>query len=333
MRVQRIAPALGIAPDSGIALGPETARAAGIAPVAGTAQVPETELGPGTELVPGIAQGPGTERCRGMRPVPVQETDRETRPAERRGNRRRPAAAPAQAPGALGTSRTARAAAPVRRPTGVPPLAAARIRWAFRSRWAARTRRCRRSRLPGRSRPDPGSRSAAGSRRQARSRVRPALAAGPATGAAGPATQAAGPAPRAAGGPSARTRSPPTDLTWRREPGSRCPVRPRPRCRRRATSRTHPPAARACDGWASRRDRSARPDQWGTGAYLTQTTWLADPFLATRRAVVYYKGQVCQTKPLRLRLAGSGSPLGRDTSPVTSAASRIWSPSTRRTSV
>ncbi len=41
-----------------------------------------------------------------------------------------------------------------------------------------------------------------------------------------------------------------------------------------------------------------------------------------------------QTKPLRLsRLAGSGSPLGSETSPVTSAASRIWSPSTSRTSL
>src|SRR5579862_2836967 len=40
-----------------------------------------------------------------------------------------------------------------------------------------------------------------------------------------------------------------------------------------------------------------------------------------------------QTKPLRLRLAGSGSPRGRETSPVTSAASLIWSPSTSRTSL
>src|SRR5215469_1405867 len=39
-----------------------------------------------------------------------------------------------------------------------------------------------------------------------------------------------------------------------------------------------------------------------------------------------------QTNPLRLRLAGSGSALGSDTSPVTSAASRMRSPSTSLTS-
>jgi hypothetical protein len=222
---------------------------------------------PGIAPAPGIAPGLGTETRQGMRPARPAPTGRETRRSEHRGIRR---------------SRTLF-------PT------AGRTRWAGRTRRDRRIRSAGRSRRRGRRRPEPGSRPELGSRSAAgsRSRARPArpvrrpgnrgqsrLAAlgsapapdaGPATGMAGPIAQA--PAACQPG----QTRSPPRTSTFpasRREPGTRCPARPRrpqPGYRFRQT-RTPRPKARARGGRVASRARSVLPGRRGTGAYLTQTT-------------------------------------------------------------